>query len=84
MYTTTLTSQGTVTLPAALRSKYNLAPGDTLVVSDNGNIIISKPLTFAQIRARNKAHLGPSANSPVSYKSGDGFTAHVQEKYGKK
>ena len=82
MYTTILTSQGTVTLPVALRRKYNLAPGDALVVGDNGVITISKPLALSDVRIRNKTRL--KGTKTRSYTQGQGFEAYIHEKYGKK
>lgn len=80
MYKTRLTSQGTITLPSALRRKYNLRAGDILTIGDNQTITISRPLDFRDVRERNKSRVGTRG----TYRAGDGFTAHVTEKYGKK
>jgi len=77
MFQTKITSQGTISLPAPLRVKYNLQPGEIVTVEDTGQITIYKTPSFAELRAKNAAY---SANQ--SYESGDGFTKHVQEKYG--
>ena len=81
MYETTITSQGTISIPAPLRKKYALKPGEKLIVEDSGKIIISKAPNIDELRRINKAAL-KGKKVPV-YKSGDGFAAHVLEKYGK-
>lgn len=81
MFKTKVTSQGTISLPAPLRKKYNLKKGDVLTLEDNGKIIISKNPDIAAIREKNKSRL---KGQPLHYQTGDGFSAHVQEKYGKK
>lgn len=78
MYQTKITSQGTISIPAALRKKYNLKPGEIVTIEDNGQIVISKNTDFEELWVDNKKHI----KQPVPYKSGDGFTAHVLEKYG--
>lgn len=80
MYTTKITSQGTISIPSALRKKYNLNPGETVTITDNGQISIVKNIDFATLRAENAKYL---PLLPIIYKSGDGFTAHVLEKYTK-
>lgn len=80
MYTTKITSQGTISIPSALRKKYDLKTGQTVTITDNGQISIIKNTDFATLRAENAKFL---PRSPINYKNGDGFTAHVLEKYKK-
>jgi AbrB family looped-hinge helix DNA binding protein len=80
MYTTKITSQGTISLPAALRKKYGFEAGQTVTITDNGQITLVKPTDFEALWKENAKYLPAK---PISYKSGDGFTAHVLEKYGK-
>ena len=77
---TVLTSQGTLTLPAEVRRKYNLRPGDVLTVEDNDGIRGVKITSFSELRKKNNVRPG----ALHGYKQGDGWTAHVVEKYGKK
>jgi AbrB family looped-hinge helix DNA binding protein len=81
MYKTKITSQGTISLPAALRQKYDLKPGEIVTIEDNGRITIVKNPDFASLRKYNEKYL---KGQLISYKSGDGLTAHVRERYGKK
>lgn len=82
MYTTTLTSQGTITLPAELRRKYRLEAGHVLTIEDLDTLVIHKVPNLADMRSRNKQYLTPRARAAAaSYKAGEGFAAHVQEKY---
>lgn len=43
VYTSVVTSKGTITLPAPLRSKLGLVEGDTVEISLHGNEIVAKP-----------------------------------------
>ncbi len=79
MYKTKITSQGTISLPAVLRRKYNLKKGDELSIEDNGRLVISKVPDFSTLREKNQAF----AKKSLTVKSGDGFEVHVSEKYGK-
>lgn len=79
MYKTKITSQGTISLPVALRSKYHLNPGDNLLIEDNGSILISKVPDLQTLREKNKKY----AKRKVQYQTGDGFAAYVKEKYAK-
>ncbi len=81
MFQTKITSQGTISIPAALRRKYNLKAGETVTITDNGQISIVKNTDFAALREENAKYI---KDDSIIYKSGDGFTAHVLEKYGKK
>ena len=53
MYTTKITSQGTISIPSALRKKYDLKAGQTVTLTDNGQITIIKNTDFATLRAEN-------------------------------
>lgn len=82
VYTTIITSKGTTTIPADLREKLHLKEGDTVRFeeSEQGRITISRALSLEEIRKCNQA----AAHNVSSVASGDGFSAHVREKYGKK
>jgi AbrB family looped-hinge helix DNA binding protein len=80
MYQTKLTSQGTVSLPATLRRKHNLRPGDVLTIEDVGDIRLVVNMSLSDMRKKNQAY---TKVSPV-YTQGDGFAAHIKERYGKK
>lgn len=83
MFQTKITSQGTISLPAALRKKYGFKPGETVTIEDDGEITIRKTPSFAELRERNAKYV-KNAPKGYAYKSGNGFTAHVIEKHGKK
>jgi AbrB family looped-hinge helix DNA binding protein len=80
MYTTKITSQGTISLPAALRKKYGFEAGQTVTITDNGQLVIEKNTDFETLHKENAKYLPAE---PIPYKNGDGFTAHVLEKYKK-
>lgn len=80
MYQTKITSQGTISLPAALRQKYGLKIGEVVTLEDNGKITIVKNPDFNTLREQNKKYLTPNS---AGYQNGDGLTAHAQEHYGK-
>ncbi len=79
MYQTKITSQGTISIPAALRKKYGFKAGETVTLEDNGHITIVKNTDFEDLWRENAKYI----KQTIPYKSGDGFTAHVLEKYGK-
>ena len=80
MYQTTLTSQGTLSLPAAVRRKHNIRPGDILTIEDTDEIRVIVNARFVDMRKKNQIY----AKSARAYKQGDGIATHVAEKYGKK
>ena len=80
MNQTVLTSQGKLTLPAEVRRRHNLHPGDVLTIEDTDGIRIVKNASFAELRKKNQV----DARKLRGYKQGDGTLAHVVEKYGKK
>lgn len=79
MYQTKITSQGTISLPAALREKHGLKPGETVTIEDGERLTIYKLPTFAELREMNKKYVKKATGV---YKSGDGIAQHVKEKYG--
>ncbi len=80
MFQAKITSQGTISIPAALRRKYDLKPGELVTIEDTGKITITKNTNFASLREMNAPYL---VNKPDSYKNGDGLTVAVLEKYSK-
>ena len=83
MYTTVVTSQGTISLPAAIRRKYNVRAGDTVRIEDGDvlRIVIQEPIEA--LRARNAIRLargGFKKGVPVDER---GWEAHIDEKYGR-
>lgn len=83
MNTTKVTTQGTISLPIALRRKFAVMPGDTLTIFERqGEIVITKTPDIASVQKIAKAYL---KNFDLkNYKNGDGFADYVLEKYGKK
>jgi hypothetical protein len=54
-------------------------PGDTLTIFERqGEIVITKTLDIDVLRSQNKKYLKKSIKP---YRSGDGFRAHVKQKY---
>ena len=85
MYIATVTKKGTISLPAAIRRKYNIHPGDTVRIEDGDvlRVVISEPIEA--LRARNAIRLARLPKKPHGpYKNGDGWASYVMEKYGKK
>lgn len=81
MYTTKITSQGTITLPAALRKKYGFEAGQTVTITDNGQITLVKPTNFEDLWKRNAKYI--KNKKPFIHKGGAGLTMYVLDKYGK-
>ena len=83
MYTTTVTSQGTISLPAAIRRKYNVRPGDVVRIEDGDVIRIVIPEPIEELHKRNAVRLaraGFKKGVPVDER---GWEAYVDEKYGR-
>jgi AbrB family looped-hinge helix DNA binding protein len=78
MYTTKISSQGTISLPAPLRKKYGFKIGETVIIEDNERITLAKPTDFEKLWEEN----GRLIKKSVPNKNGDGWTAHVLKKYG--
>lgn len=79
MYQTKITSQGTISIPSALRKKYNLKTGEVVTLKDGDTIQIIKSTDFEDLWRDNAQYI----KHPIAYKNGDGFTMYVKEKYGK-
>lgn len=81
----TMTSKGQFTLPIEIRKALKLQTGDHLQVSfdqEKKKISITKPMTIEEVQAMNQTIMKRNNVSFKDYKSGDGFRAHVAEKYG--
>ena len=92
-YYSTVTSKGQVTLPAKIRRDMNLKAGQkvSITLGDTGRVNIDVPASVDDVRARLQANLKKQGFTPErlrkiaeEYRSGDGFTTYVEEKYGSK
>ena len=90
-YYSTVTSKGQITLPAKVRKDMNLMAGQkvSITLGDQGQVNISIPASLDEVRAKLQANLKEQGFTPArlrkmaeEYKSGDGLTTHVKEKYG--
>lgn len=79
MFHTKITSQGTISIPVALRKKYNLKAGEVVTIEDTGKITITKNTDFNALRKKNTAYL---TKRTIPYRNGAGLEAYVTEKYG--
>ncbi len=83
MNTTKVTTQGTISLPIALRRKFGVKPGDTLNVTERqGEIVITKTPDLDVLHEMAKPYL--KNYDLKNYQNGDGIADYVMEKYGKK
>lgn len=54
-YTSTVTSKGTITLPAAFRREHNIAAGTRIILHQHGDkLIIDAPINIEEVRRRTK------------------------------
>jgi AbrB family looped-hinge helix DNA binding protein len=90
-YYSTVTSKGQITLPAKVRKDMNLIAGQkvSITLGNQGQVNISIPASLDEVRAKLQANLKELGFTPTrlrkmaeEYKSGDGMTTHVKEKYG--
>lgn len=87
MYTATITSQGTVTIPIEYREEYGFQSGDSVVFEKGTNgLQIKKPMTLKELQQRNLEIIkrNGTMNALHNYQSGDGMRAHIKQKYGVK
>ena len=82
MYTTKISSQGTISNAAPLRKKYGFEAGQTVTITDNGRIVIEKTMDFAALRKENAKYI--QGIKPFIHKGGDGITLYIEDKYGNK
>lgn len=80
MYTSKVTSQGTITIPAALRRKYGLKPGARIGISEDGRMLFDAVKERLKIRGENKA---VAKRRRRRYRQGEGFSIAVKERHGK-
>lgn len=69
-YSSTVTSKGTITLPADVRKALNITPGqqvDIEFIEAGNKLTIKIPLTIEEVRSRNQAHLRKMG---IAYKPG--------------
>ncbi|HMO77832.1 MAG TPA: AbrB/MazE/SpoVT family DNA-binding domain-containing protein [Candidatus Paceibacterota bacterium] len=79
MFQTKITSQGTISIPAALRRKYGLKIGESVIIEDNGVITITKGTDLTSLRQKNAIYID---KKPTVTPNGSGIEAHVINKYG--
>lgn len=68
MNTSTVTSKGTVTLPAELRRNLGIKPGDNVEIflDESGQrLVIHKRMSLSELRVANQSHL-PQGHKPVT------------------
>lgn len=71
IYSSTVTSKGTITLPADVRKALNITPGqqvDIEFIEASNRLTIKVPLTIEELRKRNQAHLRKMG---IVYKPGE-------------
>jgi AbrB family looped-hinge helix DNA binding protein len=82
---TTITEKGQITLPAEIRKTLNLSPGKKLKLTlEADRITITRPVDILEVRQILKDEIKKNKTANSNAKSGDGWTAHVKEKYGRK
>lgn len=66
-YKSTITSKGTITLPAEFRRKLNLKQGQAVDINiENNKLIINKQLSLTEIQARNSAIIKKNGIKPLN------------------
>ena len=85
-YTSVITSKGTITIPAEIRTKLGIKPGMAVVISDPeaGSTVITlkRQQTWQEIRQRHQDILRKKGLTFQPTPNGAGFEAMVQERYG--
>lgn len=92
-YLTKVTSKGQITLPAQVRKKLDIVSGQRVKISydHSGKAVVEPLVDFKDLARKTQEHLKKMGFTPEklremaeNYQSGDGISAHVLEKYGKK
>jgi AbrB family looped-hinge helix DNA binding protein len=81
---TILTSKGTTTIPAVIRKQLGIKPGMYVSFTQNkvtGEYVIKRAQTIEEVRSLNKEALKLTKTSRKQYKSGDGFSQYITDKY---
>lgn len=71
VYSSTVTSKGTITLPADVRKALSITPGqrvDIELIEASNKITIKVPISIDELRKRNRVHL---RNMGIEYKPGE-------------
>jgi bifunctional DNA-binding transcriptional regulator/antitoxin component of YhaV-PrlF toxin-antitoxin module len=85
-YKTILTTKGTTTIPAIIRKSLGVKPGMYVTFSEGdkpGEYIVKRSLTLAELRQLNREALQKAGTTKKRYTGGDGFRAHVAQRYRK-
>ena len=92
-YYSTMTSKGQITLPADVRQKLNIKPGQRVAINVNkrGEAVIEPQVDLEDLRRRTREELAAQGTSLDElrkrlehYQNGDGIAAAVREEYGKR
>lgn len=93
MYYSTITSKGQMTLPADIREKLHIKPGQRVAIrlNDRGEAVIEPTLSLQELRSKTYASLKERGiteaqvrEMALGYEAGDGLAAAVEEKYGQR
>lgn len=92
-YYSTITSKGQMTLPASIREKLHIKPGQRVAIrmNERGEAVIEPTMSLDELRRKSYESLaarGVSADQirelALDYKNGDGLEAAVKEEYGQR
>lgn len=92
-YYSTITSKGQMTLPADIRSKLHIEPGQRVAIhmNEQGEAVIKPIVSLEELRKKTYASLRARGitddmvrEMALGYKNGDGMAAAVDEEYGQR
>ena len=92
-YFTTITEKGQITLPAAIRQRWQVSAGQKIQVSlrPNGDVMVEPLVNADTLRQETQRYLTGQGYTPnmlremaESYQNGRGISTHLEKKYGKK
>lgn len=83
-YTSSITSKGTITIPAVIRRDLGLTQGSRVTFTVENGVVSIQPLpNLQELRARNKTYLQKNGMLTLKQVPNDyGFDLYVKEKYG--
>ena len=80
----TVSTKGQVTIPVEIRETFDIQPGTRVGFRmENGSVSLELPATIEEVRAMLQESMKADGIDILPpYSNGDGFSAHVKEKYG--
>jgi len=79
----TVSTKGQVTIPVEIRQALDIQPGRRIGFRMEGDTVsLEVPATIEEVRTMLQAAMRANGTLGLPYRNGDGWAAHVRQKYG--